>query len=57
MQNNDSAKVSREGLSMDERYTLEHRVLPAAKEWVRKYPMHSSMWNHGMNTLQYWNEL
>lgn len=44
------------GLSRDELGTLETKVLPTAREWVRKYPDGSVLHRHGMNTLEHWGE-
>ena len=42
----------RNTLSMDERYTLEERVLPTARKWL-DIP---SLRDHGLKTLAYWGE-
>lgn len=43
---------NRNTLSLDERYTLEERVLPTAKEWLRI----PALRDHGLKTLEYWGE-
>jgi hypothetical protein len=43
-------------LPAHERETLEAKVLPKARQWVREYPEHSPLWVHGKHTLEYWGE-
>ena len=42
----------RTSLSYDDRVTLETRVLPTAREWL-KIP---GLQDHGRQTLEYWGE-
>lgn len=46
---------TRNELSTDELWILDETVLPNAKEWMRRYPVGSSMFNHGLATVEYWN--
>lgn len=44
-------------LNSFDRDTLENRVLPTARRWVRDYPEGHNLHRHGRNTLEFWGEL
>lgn len=44
-------------LNQFDRETLETKVLPTARRWVREYPQGSVLYRHGMKTLEHWGEL
>lgn len=52
MQTMAEARERRTKLSMDERHTLETRVLPTALRWLRE----GFQVDHAMSTLDYWGE-
>lgn len=43
----------RNALTRDELDTLENRVLPTARSWLRDYP---ALAHHAKKTLAYWGE-
>ena len=43
-------------LSMDE-LVLQDDICTRAVAWVNRYPVDSSMWEHAMQTLAYWNRV
>jgi hypothetical protein len=45
-------RALRERLSMEDRHTLETRVLPTAQRWLRE----GFQVDHAMSTLDYWGE-
>ena len=47
---------SREKLTSSEVHTLETRVLPTARRWVKEYPKGSQLYEAAADTLAYWGE-
>lgn len=49
-------RVSRDDLTSSDRHTLETRVLPTARKWVKENPKGHPLYEHGAQTLDYWGE-
>lgn len=50
----DTKKNLRLALSYDELHLLDMKVLPTAKRWMMEHPIGSSMFSHGLQTVEYW---
>ncbi len=47
-------RLNRDHLNMDDRFTLENRVLPEFKRWMTDYPFDSPLFKHGLDGVAKW---